>query len=65
MCKIIGIEKTRTSPYHPQGNGMVKRHNRVVADVISENCANNPNSCDQMIPYLNFVYNTKVHKTTG
>ena len=61
VCKIFEVEKTRTSPYHPQGNGMVERHNRVVADVISKNCVNNPSSWDQMIPYLNFVYNTTVH----
>ncbi|XP_075243882.1 SCAN domain-containing protein 3-like [Convolutriloba macropyga] len=65
VCKIFGIEKTRTSSYHQQGNGMVERHNRVFADVISKYCANNPSSWDQMIPYLNFVYNTTVHKTTG
>ena len=65
VCKIVGIEKTRTSPYHPQGNGMVERHNRVVADVISKYWANNPSSWDQMIPYLNFVYKSTVHKTTG
>ena len=44
---------------------MVERHNRVVVDVISKYCANNPSSCDQMIPYLNFVYKTTVHKPTG
>ena len=65
VCKIFGIEKTRTSPYHPQGNGMVERHKRVVADVISKYCANNPSNRDQMIPYLDFVYNTTVHKATG
>ena len=65
VCRIFGIEKTRTSPYHPQGNGMVERHNRVVADVISNYCANNPSSWDQIIPYPNFVHNTTVHKTTG
>ena len=43
---------------------MIERHNSVVAGVISEYCANNPSSWDQMIPYLNFVYNTTVHKTT-
>ena len=50
VCKIVGIEQTRTSPYHPQGNCMVERHNRVAADVISKYCANNPSSRDQMIP---------------
>ena len=44
---------------------MVERNNRVVADVVSKYCSNNPSSWDQMTPYLNFVYNTTVHKTTG
>ena len=65
VCKLFGMEKTRTSPFHPQGNGMVERHNRVIADVISKYCADNPNSWDTMVPYLNFVYNTTVHRTTG
>ena len=65
VCKIFGIEKTRTFPFYPQGNSMVERHNSVVAGVISKYCANNPSSRDQMIPYLNFVCNTTVHKTTG
>ena len=65
VCKIFGIEKTRSSPYQPQGNGMVERHNRVVADVISKYCANNPSSWDQMIPDLNFVYKTTVQKRSG
>ena len=59
VCKIFGIEKTRTSPYHPQGNGIVERHNKV-----SKYSANNSSSWGQMIPYLNFVYNTTVPKTT-
>ena len=38
LCKLFGMEKTKTSPYHPQ-DGMVERHNRVIADVISKYCA--------------------------
>ena len=30
MCKLLKIDKTRTSPSHPQGNGtIVERHNRI------------------------------------
>ena len=36
VCALLNIERSRTSPYHPQGNGQVKRHNRVLADVISK-----------------------------
>ena len=59
------MEKTKTSPYQPQGNGMVERHNRVVADVVSKYCARNPNTWDEMLSYLSFVYNTTMHRTTG
>ena len=62
---MLGVDKTRTSAFHPQGNGQVERHNRVVADMLSKYCANNPRIWDRLVPYLTFVYNTTVHKTTG
>ena len=36
ICRLFMIDKTRTTPYHPQGNGQVKRFNRVIADTISK-----------------------------
>ena len=65
MCRLLGIDKSRTSPYHPQGNGQAERHNRVIADVISKYCVDNPRTWDTVLPYLNFVYNTTIHRTTG
>ena len=63
VCRLLKIDKTRTSPYHPQGNGQVERHNRVIADVISKFCADNPRTWDKMLPYLSFIYNTTIHRT--
>ena len=65
VCTLLGVDKTRTSAFHPQRNGQVEGHNRVVADMLSKYCANNPRIWDRVVPYLTFVYNTTVHKTTG
>ena len=27
LCKLLGIEKTRTTPYRPQSDGLVERFN--------------------------------------
>ena len=65
ICQVFMIDKTRTSPYHPQGNGQVERFNRVIADTISKFCAEKSQERDMYLPYVTFVYNTTVHKTLG
>ena len=55
LCRLLAVDITRPSVYHPRGNGMVERHNRVTTDVISKYCSGNP--WDEMLPYLSFVYN--------
>ena len=36
MCRLLGIHKTRTTPLHPQSDGMVERFNRTVEDQLSK-----------------------------
>ena len=65
ICRIFMIERTRTTPYHPQGNGQVERFNRVIADTLSKYCAEKPQEWDVYLAYITFVYNTTVHRTIG
>ena len=36
ICRIFRIEKMRTTPYHPRGNGQVERFNGFIADKLSK-----------------------------
>ena len=65
ICRLFMIDKTRTTPYHPQGFGQVERFNRVIADTISKYCAEKPHLWDTYLPYVTFVYNTTLHRTIG
>ena len=34
LCDLWRVQKTRTSPYHPQSNGVVERGNRTLGDAL-------------------------------
>ena len=64
-CRLLGIDVTPTLPYKPEGRElMTGRCNDKMTKVISKNSAENPKTWNTMLPYLNFVYNTTIHRTT-
>ena len=36
VCKLVGIHKVNTTAYHPQGDGLVKRFNRTLTEMLSK-----------------------------
>ena len=34
LCKLAGTVKTRTTPYHPMGNGMCERFNKTLLNML-------------------------------
>ena len=64
LCKYLGIERTQTSMYHPQGNGQVERFNRTL-EAISKMVRENQKDWDLHIPKALFAYRTSLHESTG
>ena len=64
MCNLLGITRTRTSAYHPQGNGQVERFNRTVEAMIAKVIDANQRNWDVHLPKALFAYRTAVHEST-
>ncbi|PIK57511.1 hypothetical protein BSL78_05575 [Apostichopus japonicus] len=65
LCKLMGIVKTRTSPYHPQSDGQVERFNRTLKSELSKRLFSTGNQWDKMLNHIAFSYNTSVHSSIG
>jgi hypothetical protein len=63
MCNILGIQKTSTTPYHPQSDGMIERHNRTLQNSLAMMVKKNQKDWDLKLPFAMFVYHTSVHET--
>ena len=35
VCKLLGVVKTRTTPYHLQSDGLVEHFNRTILDMLA------------------------------
>lgn len=65
LCKNIGVEKTRTTPYQPQSDGMIERSNRTLQDMLSAFVNENRDDWDDHLPYIMMGYRATLHKSTN
>ena len=65
MCEALGMDKTRTTPLHPQSDGMIERFNRTIEGMLSKFVAENQRDWDSHLPVLMMAYRSAVHETTS
>ena len=66
LCQLWGVDKTRTTPFHPQANGMVERNNKGLGDSLRAMLlGKGQEEWDVLLPQLLRAYRGTPHTTTG
>ncbi|XP_078799615.1 uncharacterized protein LOC144990300 [Oryzias latipes] len=65
MCELLGINKTRTTPFRPQSDGQVERFNATLQKTLAATAERCHWDWDIMIPYALMPYRATKHSSTG
>ncbi len=64
LCQITGITKTRTTAYHPMGNGQTERYNRTLLNMLGTLETSQMSDWKKYLPSLVYAYNCTRYETT-
>ncbi|BHF69465.1 hypothetical protein SprV_0301251000 [Sparganum proliferum] len=66
VCRTLDVNKTRTTPYHPEGNGLVERTNRTLHNLLLAFCKDShEHDWDTQLPFCLMAYRSSTHASTG
>ncbi|KAG1963495.1 retrotransposable element [Pimephales promelas] len=64
VCQRLGVKKTRTTPLHPQSDGLVERFNRTLATQLAILTSQHQRDWDQHLPLVLWAYRTAVQESS-
>ena len=65
LCQLLNIKMSRTTPYHPMGNGMCERFNQTLCNMLDNLKPDQKKDWKRYIGPLLYVYNCTRHDSTG
>lgn len=65
LCDIARIDQSRTTPYHPEGNGMPERFNQTLLNMLGTLEDIQKQNWKAHVPALVHAYNSTRHESTG
>jgi hypothetical protein len=65
VLERLGISKTRTTPVHPQSDGMVERYVKTVEEHLRKVVSTHQRDWDERLPIFLLAYLASTHETTG
>ena len=64
LCNLTGMTKSKTTAYHPMGNGCTERWNRTLLDMLGTLETDKKANWKKYIPSLAHAYNCTKHEST-
>lgn len=64
VCRRLGVSKTRTTPLHPQSDGLVERFNRTLATQLAILTSQHQRDWDRHLPLVLWSYRTAVQESS-
>ena len=65
VYRLLSIKPIRTSPYHPQTDGLVERFNQTLKAMLRRTATDEGKDWDKLIPYVLFAYREVPQSSTG
>ena len=65
IYQLLGIRSLRTTPYHPQTDGLTERFNKTLKQMLRKFVNDSGTDWDQWLPYLLFAYREVPQASTG
>ena len=65
LYRLLNVHGIRTTPYHPQTDGLVERFNQTLKAMLRRTVTEEGKDWDKLLPYLLFAYREVPQASTG
>ena len=65
LCRLLGVDKVRTSAYKASTNGCVERFHRTLNAMIGRVVTDSQKEWDEILPFVMAAYRSSTHESTG